>query len=735
MTSGSALHQFRTMICAALATVLVIFPVQPASARVRALLIGVSEYEHSAITPLHGPRNDVTLMWRWLRRLGVEPQDITVLADGIRQGPEFPTVTATPTLAHIREQLKHLAEVSIAADVVVFEFSGHGTTQPHFARSGSDSIKAEDQVLLPRDADDFQEDEHGVHNGLLDHDLGQQLDAIRAKGAFVWAIIDACHAGYSTRAVSNATPRVVPPDVLKIPASGSRAASAAEEPPIGQVTGRREPEGIAGFFAVDSRTLAIEQEFAAGYEAPLSGGGDAPTLGLFTYYLHRTLGEGKAQTYRQLAALVLSAIETGEPTAMYRLPVFDGDLDRPILSSLRQPARRWPARIAGQELRVQAGGLQGFTLRSDVDVYLEPGGGAKVATGSVAVSNPLSSAVDLGAATASLGTAVGDSILWAEVSNPAVPTTFRVSRPPQTAAGSPIARVLERATELASIGGISVELANADDAGAGAWLQIDKDELLLFSSAERTARGSPQTPIARHSLESMQTEGAAQILSDEFWRLARAAHFARIGIPGFATGVLQDAKFSISPRLIKASDVVSRARPCAAVPARATLLTPGSAWPTRDGDALCLFVSNEESFDLAVAAFYVDVSGGVALADPSTRSQGCWKLVGAGSGGHGPQPLGPGVRVVISKQGRELPLGHEYLVVVAFELAPGTVRPDICQLQQPSISSARATRGERTALMELLQPTESTRAVTYRSGPGQPDSLVRTYILDVANSD
>jgi hypothetical protein len=81
---------------------------QSAQARVRALLIGVAEYEHPALKAhsLPGPRNDVTLMWRRLQGLRVAPEDITVLSDGIQEGPKFPPVSALPTLANIKGELK-----------------------------------------------------------------------------------------------------------------------------------------------------------------------------------------------------------------------------------------------------------------------------------------------------------------------------------------------------------------------------------------------------------------------------------------------------------------------------------------------------------------------------------------------------------------------------------------------------------------------------------------------------
>jgi len=111
---------------------------QPAQARVRALLIGVSEYEHPALKAhsLPGPRNDVTLMWRRLQELKVAPEDITVLSDGIRERPEFPHVAALPTLANIKAELQRLAAISKAEDTVIFFFAGHGTVEQSVPHSG-----------------------------------------------------------------------------------------------------------------------------------------------------------------------------------------------------------------------------------------------------------------------------------------------------------------------------------------------------------------------------------------------------------------------------------------------------------------------------------------------------------------------------------------------------------------------------------------------------------------------
>ena len=57
-----------------------------AEAKTLALLVGVADYnEPSGIHDLLGPRNDVTMIWRALKARGVDPNDITVLTDGLPQ--------------------------------------------------------------------------------------------------------------------------------------------------------------------------------------------------------------------------------------------------------------------------------------------------------------------------------------------------------------------------------------------------------------------------------------------------------------------------------------------------------------------------------------------------------------------------------------------------------------------------------------------------------------------------
>ena len=76
--------------------------------------------------------------------------------------------------------------------------------------------------LLPADTQLWKDRDAGVPNALMDDEFGDALDAIRAKGAFIWFVIDACHSGTATRNVildtAEAVDRELKPDDLGIPA-------------------------------------------------------------------------------------------------------------------------------------------------------------------------------------------------------------------------------------------------------------------------------------------------------------------------------------------------------------------------------------------------------------------------------------------------------------------------------------------------------------------------------------
>ncbi|MGE4253532.1 MAG: caspase family protein, partial [Parvibaculaceae bacterium] len=139
--------------CVALAAFMALM-VGEAHAERHALLIGVSDYDNPNIRDLHGPRNDVTMMWRLLKTQSFKPENINVVSDIVTEGTDYPKASALPTHAAILAALDALKQKANQGDFIVIYFSGHGTDQPDVPGDAEPEPEANgvDQVLLPRDA-------------------------------------------------------------------------------------------------------------------------------------------------------------------------------------------------------------------------------------------------------------------------------------------------------------------------------------------------------------------------------------------------------------------------------------------------------------------------------------------------------------------------------------------------------------------------------------------------------
>jgi hypothetical protein len=452
--------------------------------------------------------------------------------------------------------------------------------------------------------------------------------------------------------------------------------------------------------------------------------------------LHRALGEQKAQSYGQLSDLILAGMKRAEPSAARGLPVFDGDLEYPFLDGGR-PALRRGAELRGSEVHLRAGSLHGFTVGSGISLYREPTGEAQIGTAIIEHSEPLISTAKLDVERGDRNPAVEEA--WAELTSPAIQLAFRVGRPAKTQTDPSIDTLLERAAMLASTPGIKVELAASSDPALDAWAATDNGEIVLFSKRSRAAEGSALQPIARHRLGA-SSEELSKRLGDDLWNLARAAHLARI--PGFATGALNRGALSIDARIIPSrGNNTTGQDTCAPSSDGVVTLKPRSTQRVSDGEIVCVLAANLQGRNIKVAVLYVEVSGKVLLLGKNASSD-CWTTVSQ-PGSAGTQTVAA-MKIVTSEQGpgnkiRQLPLGLEYVVVVAFEFSEGKP-PAICHLQQSGIAAAELrTRGglsgEAAALMDFLQPSYGSRSAGARSprDQGQTSSLVRTYELDVVN--
>ena len=157
--------------------------------RKRAFMVGISHYD----TALTG--------YQWNNINGVE--DINLLSPILKkQGFYLTTILdEQATYQNITNQLSNFTNQTKKGDIVYLHFSAHG--QPVEDLNG-DEEDGWDEAIVPIDA--YKNYKKGVYEGkkhLLDDQLNTYIKKLRTKiGAtgFLYVVIDACHAGTSSRA-------------------------------------------------------------------------------------------------------------------------------------------------------------------------------------------------------------------------------------------------------------------------------------------------------------------------------------------------------------------------------------------------------------------------------------------------------------------------------------------------------------------------------------------------------
>jgi len=151
----------------------------------RAVLVGVNRY----LVPgadLRGCVNDVRNMQKVLTELyGFRSRDVTVLLDD------------KATKRNIQTAVRQMIGASVAGDVALFHFSGHGSNVPD---KDGDEADHRDEILCPHDLD--------WRAPLADDWLRANFDKLR-RGVSLTCIFDCCHSGTATR-------QVAPPDAPSI---------------------------------------------------------------------------------------------------------------------------------------------------------------------------------------------------------------------------------------------------------------------------------------------------------------------------------------------------------------------------------------------------------------------------------------------------------------------------------------------------------------------------------------
>ncbi len=346
-----------------LATVFSTLLAAPALAENFALLVGASTYQNlDERYWLRGPANDVALVRDYLIETAPEPfqaDNITVLADGV-EGAD-----GAPTLAGIRAGFAALATKVGPDDFIYLHFSGHGTQAP--ALDPENEIDGLDELFLPVDIGPWNDSVGSVENALVDDEIGTLIDSLRANGATVWAVFDACHSGTVTRAAPSGAEEVrlrkLAPDALGVPdaamedaKSQSRALPDARARPPSPMERAPKSETKPGsgafiaFYAAQTTETTPEKRLPRG--AP-----DRKSLGVFTYTIFETLAQNPGLTYRQLGQEVLRKYAV--QNLALSTPMFEGDLDGYVFSGeATERIVQWPVETGEFGLTLRAGQLQ-----------------------------------------------------------------------------------------------------------------------------------------------------------------------------------------------------------------------------------------------------------------------------------------------------------------------------------------------------------------------------------------
>lgn len=333
-----------------------------ALAEIRALLIGVSGYPAlDRALRLQGPPQDVQQLRQALLARGVADARIRVLADGV---PGVPGALL-PTRDAILQALRELAREASRGDIVVVHFSGHGSRQPDRERPGQLL-----PTLLPLDVGRWDGGTQTVFNALTRDEVRAAIDGIAQRGAFVWAVFDACNSSGLVRGAEGAgvvQSRAVEPGDLGVPPStvAGWPKGFDETPPHAVVADTRggsadEPPasargGSAYFYAAQSSESAGELDLP-------QGGNGGRRRGLLSFVLSRLLEEQRPMSYRQLGQAIQATYRTIDGARL--TPVFAGDgLDTQVLGQATLAVRQWPLRRStdgAEGWHVGAGRLHGI---------------------------------------------------------------------------------------------------------------------------------------------------------------------------------------------------------------------------------------------------------------------------------------------------------------------------------------------------------------------------------------
>ena len=312
-----------------------------------ALLVGINRYRHLAPAEhLRGAVRDAEEMADILAgRFAFPAGGIRLLRDD--------EATRDTVLGALRD----LAEQAMHGTVIVIHWSGHGSQTLSWPEPPGDmpSSPLQDETLVPFDARGDGADD-GVGD-ITDKELQVELSRLKAQGAWVTWITDACHSGhiYRDRRFGRAR-RIVP------------ALRSARSPPAPAVRGIDQQPNLRGWLCQQDRQvlLAACRADQEAYEQPVT---KHNTNGEWTFALLAALGAApKDATARQVFNRATTYLLAND---VPQSPQLVGARDRLIFGvEARPPVPFVEIRSRmGARVELVAGRAQGIMEASLWDVY------------------------------------------------------------------------------------------------------------------------------------------------------------------------------------------------------------------------------------------------------------------------------------------------------------------------------------------------------------------------------
>ncbi|MFI0607108.1 MAG: caspase family protein [Anaerolineae bacterium] len=297
-----------------------------ASPRIRALLVGINRYDNplGQAPALAGCVNDVESMAALLQaRFGAAEGDVMLLRDGEATLAAVTTAFEQHLIAAAEDWARDGKPEPEPA--WLFYFSGHGSQAPD--RSGEEP-DGWDETLV------FSDSRSTRARDLRDFELGAWIAGLSAISQNVTIVLDCCHSGSGTRAITDGTAR------------SRRAAPDSREfdvprPARVHKPGARGLSGVGDGGGAGHVLIAGCMDGQESFELESSEGGPRTVHGALSYYLQRALAQmppGAGQTYEELLGPVASQVN-----ARYQkqTPQLEGDRRRLVFGTGEPAVDSW----------------------------------------------------------------------------------------------------------------------------------------------------------------------------------------------------------------------------------------------------------------------------------------------------------------------------------------------------------------------------------------------------------